>query len=596
MPGGRSEIESRSIGDCRSLHGLRGSEWLQDSELRIGLGCMRLPAEEELALETIAAALSAGVSVFDTARAYAPAPAEDGLGHNERLLARALRSAGGQARIVTKGGMTRPGGGWVPDGRAKAIRADCEASLEALGGLPIDLYLLHAPDPRTPWATSVRALARLIDDGLVERVGLSNVNRDQLEQACELAPITAAEVGVSVLDDRVLRGGVIEFCAQRGIAVIAHSPLGGPRRAAGLARRADLAEVASEHGATAAEVALAWVLGLPGDVVAIAGARRPSTATSAARAASLALSATDRERLRPTVAARASTGRPIGGEIVLVMGVAGAGKSRIATEYVARGYARLNRDEAGGTLRDLAIALDDELAGGARRVVLDNTYLTRASRSYVLEVADRHGCRVRCVWLVTQLDQAQINLVERLLDRFGSVPSPDQIRAAARGEPGLMLPTSQMRTFRELEKPTPDEGFAAIERIEFERAVAAGRRPGGVLISAAALALPGARPALANAAPGSPHLVFDWRPEGVAGDLNELRAEVAELVGGHVEAAVCPHGGGPPSCWCRPPLPGLALGFARAHNLDPAGMTVISATTAHRTLARALGARYVDPG
>ena len=96
--------------------------------------------DEELALETIAAAAESEITVFDTARAY---------GDNERLLARALRSCGAadRARIVTKGGMTRVGGGWIPDGRAKAIRADCEASLVALDGLPIDLYLIHAPDP-----------------------------------------------------------------------------------------------------------------------------------------------------------------------------------------------------------------------------------------------------------------------------------------------------------------------------------------------------------------------------------------------------------------------------------------------------------------
>ena len=86
--------------------------------------------------------------------------------------------------------MTRPGGGWVPDGRAKAIlHRDCEASLTALGGLPIDLYLIHAPDPRTPWRTSVRALARLLDQRLVRHAGLSNVNRPQLEEAIELVPV-----------------------------------------------------------------------------------------------------------------------------------------------------------------------------------------------------------------------------------------------------------------------------------------------------------------------------------------------------------------------------------------------------------------------
>jgi aryl-alcohol dehydrogenase-like predicted oxidoreductase len=83
---------------------------------------MRLPTDEQLARDAIAAAAGAGMTVFDTARAYGPS-----LGHNERVVASSLRAAGREqsARIVTKGGMTRPGGAWVPDGRAKAIAADC---------------------------------------------------------------------------------------------------------------------------------------------------------------------------------------------------------------------------------------------------------------------------------------------------------------------------------------------------------------------------------------------------------------------------------------------------------------------------------------
>jgi len=188
--------------------------WLEAGELRVGLGCMRLSTDEsrdeERSLATVAAAAAAGVTVYDTARAYGLGPAE--LGHNERLLARALRRCGadGRARVVTKGGMTRAGGAWIADGRAKAIRADCEASLEALDGLPIDLYLVHAPDPRTPWATTMRALALLVDDGLVARVGVANVNLAQLDEALALAPVAAVQVGLSVLDDRALRSGVVE--------------------------------------------------------------------------------------------------------------------------------------------------------------------------------------------------------------------------------------------------------------------------------------------------------------------------------------------------------------------------------------------------
>ena len=114
-----------------------------------------------------------------------------------------------------------------PGRPSKTIREDCEASLAALDGLEIDLYLVHAPDPRTPWETSVRALARLVDEGLVRRVGVANVNRRRLDEALQLAPVAAVQVALSVYDDTAVRGGVVERCEEAGVAVIAHSPLGG---------------------------------------------------------------------------------------------------------------------------------------------------------------------------------------------------------------------------------------------------------------------------------------------------------------------------------------------------------------------------------
>jgi aryl-alcohol dehydrogenase-like predicted oxidoreductase len=585
----------------RTLPVLSRPGWLAASELRIGLGCMRLSTDEnrddELALETIAAAAAAGITVFDTARAYGLDASE--LGHNERLLARALRRCGADAnaRIVTKGGMTRADGGWIPDGRAKTIRADCEASIAALDGLAIDLYLVHAPDPRTPWRTSVRALARLADEGAVRRVGLSNVNRVQLDEALELAPIAAVQVALNPYDDRALRGGVVDRCAEAGIAVIAHSPLGGPRRAGGLARRQELADVAAARGASAAEVALAWLLELSPVLVAIPGARRPETARSAARAAELVLD-DDRAVLARALGgprpARHQHKRPADdADVVLVMGIPGAGKHRLAEDYVARGYVRLNRDERGGSLRELADELDEQLSAGVRRVVLDNTYLTRATRSYVIEAASRHRVAARCIWLDTPLAQAQVNLVERFLERFGSLPTPEELRGIARREPGLLAPTSQMRTLRELEPPSADEGFADVEQVPFERTSRAGRPQTGVFVAAAALRQDGWEHALEQADRAAPQLVFDWNPDGTADALAADAARLSAEVSGLVESALCAHPAGPPTCWCRPPLPGLPLAFARAHGVDPSRSTLVGTSPAHRTLATTLGARYI---
>jgi aryl-alcohol dehydrogenase-like predicted oxidoreductase/predicted kinase len=578
------------------------STWLERSELRVGLGCMRLPVAEpngeEVAVATLRAALDAGVTVFDTAHAYGPTAAD--FGANERLLARGLRVGGGSsaARIVTKGGMSRVGRSWVPDGRARTLLRDCEGSLAALDGLPIDLYLLHAPDPRTSWRTSVRALRRLLDERLVARVGVCNVNAQQLEEALDLAPIAAVQVGLSLLDDGPARGGVLALAERRGVWLIAHSPLGGPRRRTALARSAELAAVAAELGATPAEVALAWLLRLSPLLVPIAGARRPESARSAARAAQVPLSAEQAGRLA-TAFGLALTGRvtprsaaAAGAQVLLVMGIPGAGKTRVAGELARRGYRRLNRDERGGTLAELAAELDAQLAAGVPLLVLDNTYLTRASRSRVLEVAAKHGATVRCLWLDTPLAQAQVNVVERLLDRFGSLPDPEALRRAARGEPGLHTPTSQMRTLRELEPPAADEGFSEVERRPFARA-AGGRARAGLFVAASAAAHPDLKPAVETVGAGAPLLLFDWLPGAGPDALASQAAGLAEEVSGPVATAVCGHPGGPPICWCRPPLPGLLLGFARVHDVDPARSAVVGTTPTHRALAQTLGARYV---
>ena len=137
---------------------------------RLGLGCMRLSTasdrDDDRGVAVIRAALDAGVTLLDTADAYCHD--ESDVGHNERLIAHALDGwRGDRTRITvaTKGGMRRPNGAWVPDGRAKHLREACNASRHALGVDTIDLYQLHVVDPKTSIETSARALARLRDEG-----------------------------------------------------------------------------------------------------------------------------------------------------------------------------------------------------------------------------------------------------------------------------------------------------------------------------------------------------------------------------------------------------------------------------------------------
>jgi hypothetical protein len=199
------------------------------------------------------------------------------------------------------------------------------------------------------------------------------------------------------------------------------------------------------------------------------------------------------------------------------------------------------------------------------------------------------------VWLSTPLAQAQVNLVERLLERFGTLPTPDELRKLARGAQGVLTPTSQMRALRELEPPSADEGFAGVEVMPFRRIHRSSERARrGVFVAAAALREPAWEHALQSGDRDAPHLIFDWIPDGALDMLDPCVVRLTGAVSGPVQSALCPHAGGPPSCWCRPPLPGLALAFARAHELELSRSILIGAGPAHRTLAATLGARYVS--
>ena len=559
--------------------------------------------DPETGLATVAAALEAGFSLFDTARAYAPGEGE--LGHNERFLAGALKTYPDvrNVRVVTKCGMRRDGGAWIPDGRAQRIADDAAASVEALSGVHIDVLLLHAPDPRVSLATTARALARTREAGLTRHIGLSNVSRKQLEEIAAYVPVAAVEVALGAYDDLPIRNGVFGYCIEKGIEIFAHAPLGGPERARKLARDPHLAPIAARYGDfSAVDVFLAYLLAVRPEIVPIVGARRPGTVARIAAAAGLRLEEEDLQRMDARFPALAALRRPVppsamrNSEVVMIMGVAGAGKSRAATSYVARGYERLNRDAAGGTLRAIAERLDARLASGANRFVLDNTYVTRASRSVLLRVAARHGARVRCVFVDTPAHEAQVNVVLRMLERFGRVPPPEEIASLARNEPAALAPHALSRMTRELEPPALDEGFSEIASVPFVRVHSTGGRA-GLVVSLAALEETGnleveLRRLLGEGPEGAPCLLFAWKPGVDDSSLAPARIAaqtVSQSTGRTIEIACCHHPAGPPVCWCRPPLPALFLSFAHRHLVDLRASVLYGSSPAHRRIASVLG-------
>jgi aryl-alcohol dehydrogenase-like predicted oxidoreductase len=257
----------------------------------IGLGTMKMSVPghppEERAIATIHAALDAGVNLIDTADAYAPGA---DMGHNERLVAKALRGRRDGVIVATKGGHTRPRGDWALDGRPEHLRAACEASLRALETDRIDLYQYHRPDPEVPYAESIGALKELKDEGKVRWVGISNASNEQIEVACSIVDIAAVQNQLSLEYRSPIAKGEVAECERRGIAFLPWSPLGGISGAAEAAGRHGPVRAAAEaHGVSPQQVALAWLLSLSPGVVPIPGASRPESILDCVAAVELEL-------------------------------------------------------------------------------------------------------------------------------------------------------------------------------------------------------------------------------------------------------------------------------------------------------------------
>jgi aryl-alcohol dehydrogenase-like predicted oxidoreductase len=252
----------------------------------------RPPADESV--RVIRAALDAGVRLIDTADVYCLDDSD--IGHNERLVADALRGWNGprgDVLIATKGGLTRPAGRWERDGRPEHLRAACDRSLRALGVERIALYQLHAPDPGVPFEESVGALADLRKDGKVHWVGLSNVSVPQIRAAESIVPIASVQNRLNPFFREALADGVLRYCQERGIGFLAYSPTGGGRLNRKLPTHPVLRPMAERLGVSAHALVLAWVLSRSPVVIVIPSARRVEHALDSVRAGELELSAED---------------------------------------------------------------------------------------------------------------------------------------------------------------------------------------------------------------------------------------------------------------------------------------------------------------
>ncbi|GAB3058303.1 aldo/keto reductase [Micromonospora schwarzwaldensis] len=270
--------------------------------------CRAAPPDLQARVDSLVAqAAAAGVTLIDTADAYAPRSGRFGLG--EVVVRAAVRRLPAASRpvVLTKGGHTRPEGRWDTDGSFDYLLGACRASLRRLGRDSLDLYTLHRPDPKVDFAESLDALASIVAAGWARGIGLSNVSADQIRQGREALgeSLVAVQNELSLVNPAGL--AEVRVCAEFGLAFLAWAPLGG----AGVARRLgevvpETARLASAYSCTPQQVALAWLLAVGAQVVPVVGVNRPGSLRASVRATGIDMAASDVALLTEAVTGRAS--------------------------------------------------------------------------------------------------------------------------------------------------------------------------------------------------------------------------------------------------------------------------------------------------
>ena len=265
---------------------------------RLGFGAMRItgrgvwgdPADVATAVRVLQRAARLGVTFIDTADSYGPEVSEN-------LIARALYPYAADIVIATKGGLVRPGSDlWERDARPEHLRQACEGSLKRLRRERIDLYQLHAPDPKVPLEDSIGELVRLKNEGKIRHIGVSNVSVKELERCERLTAVVSVQNRYNL--EYRQSDAVLAHCESRAIAFLPWAPLGSGRHASSAGARRALARVAERHGISVGQAAIAWLLGRSTVMLPIPGTGSIEHLEQNIAAAGVQLSAQDMHELR----------------------------------------------------------------------------------------------------------------------------------------------------------------------------------------------------------------------------------------------------------------------------------------------------------
>ena len=254
------------------------------------------------AINVLHHAFDLGMTLVNTADIYAPSA--DTVGHNERLVGDAVRSYHGgrdAITVITKNGLRREGERWWRDNSREWMLRAAAHSNEMLGFAP-DVIAVHRLNRTQSWRECIEALIEVRETGMAKRIGLSNVTREEFDAAWEISDGTIALVEQEFSPYYRERSDILDACAERGVAFLCWSPLGGGGRAKQLADdHPEFAKVAEHHRTSAQNVALAWLMAQGPHCIPIPGFTRTSSADAAASAAHITLSSDELAVLNGTV-------------------------------------------------------------------------------------------------------------------------------------------------------------------------------------------------------------------------------------------------------------------------------------------------------
>ena len=304
--------------------------------------------------------------------------------------------------------------------------------------------------------------------------------------------------------------------------------------------------------------------------------------------------------------------------IELIIGFPGSGKTRFSKRFEDKGFLRLNRDELGGSLNDLVNIMEEEYKGQKiHKFVLDNTYSTQKQRKSIIQWAIKNDFQIKCNWLQTDVSDSHYNISKRMIENYGTLLMPEDIKKNKK-DPGVYPPGIVFIQRKSFEKPKLSEGFKSIKKIPFKREIDKTLYKNRALIldydgtlrktksgSKYPLSiedveiLPNRAKTIKKYVDQGYYLLGVSNQSGIAkGELSKNTAiEIFEYTNSllklDIDYRFCPHKPFPQICYCRKPIPGIAVELIEQYKLDPPQCIMVGDMKSDETFAKRAGFSFI---